>query len=200
MSHTKRGNRRLLGSTALVAVLVLMTMGFATPALAGAGTVTVNLLDSSNNGLAGGNVYYYNSGWQLLGTTDGSGTASGPVPKTTDIEIRYAGGRYKWVLVDPATNPTLTINTVQVTVKLQKCDGTPLVGTAKYYFNGFTSIGSTPATIELLPYSGLGPGQGNYDFRVEYNGRTSVIQTQDISVDPMVVFTTTKVSLFGSDV
>ena len=94
----------------------------------------------------------------------------------------------------------MTINTVEVTVKLQKCDGTPLVGNAKYYFGGETSIGSTPATIELLPYSGLGPGQGNYDFRVTYNGRTSPWKTQDISVDQVVVFTTTTVSLFGSNV
>jgi hypothetical protein len=167
------------------------------------GNLTVNLLKSDNiTGLSGGNVYYYKSGWQLLGTTNSSGTVSGnvPVTSTTDIEIRYIGGKYKWVNVDVTTNPTLTINTVPVTVKLETCDGVPLVGEAKYYFGGFTTIGSTPAMIELLPYSGLGPGQGNYDFRVEYDGRTSPIHTQDIAADPVIVFKTTKVTLFGSDV
>ena len=49
MSRTKKSSRgRLIGGTALVAVLVLMTMGFATPASAGSGTVTVNLLDDNN--------------------------------------------------------------------------------------------------------------------------------------------------------
>lgn len=169
-------------------------------AAAGSGTVTVNLLSSVNAGLGGGNVYYYDGGWQLLGTTGSDGSVSGTVPKTTDIEIRYAGGKYKWQGIDPSGNPTLTINTVEVTVKLETCDGTPLTGDALYYFGGFTSIGPTPATVELLPHSGIGPGQGNYDFRVNYDGRTSPIHTQDISVDPVVVFKTTKVSLSGSDV
>ncbi len=173
---------------------------FAAPAYAGSGTVTVNLQDSHNAGLSGGNVYYYQSGWQLLGTTDGAGQVSGSVPVTTDVEIRYAGGTYKWVLVDPTTNPIYTINTVAVTVKLQTCDGTPLVGQAKYSFGGEAVIGDTPATIELLPYSNLGPGQGNYDFKMTYEGRSSGWKTQDISVDRVVVFKTTKVYLFGSNV
>jgi len=178
---------------ALITGLVLSIVLGASAVSADSGTVTVNLLDSNNNGLAGGNVYYYQSGWQLLGTTDGSGTVSGTVPITTDIEIRYASGRYKWTGVDPSTNPTLTINTVLVTVELETCSGTPLIGEAKYYFGGWTTIGNTPATIELLPYSGLGPGQGSYDFQVKYEGRTSATIRQDISVNPIVVFKTTRV-------
>ena len=170
------------------------------PAWAGAGTLTVNLLDSSNGGLSGGSVYYYDGGWQLLGTTNGTGVASGSVPKTTDIEIRYAGGKYKWVNVDPSTSPPLTINTLAVTVKLETCDGAPLLGEAKYYFGGEAVIGNTPATIELLPYSGLGPGQGCYDFRMSYEGRTSPWQRQDVAADPVVVFKTTKVQLLGQNI
>jgi FlgD Ig-like domain len=163
------------------------------------GTVTVKLLDSNNSGLTGGDVYYYKSGWQLLGTTDGSGTVSGnvPVTSTTDIEIRYIGGKYKWVGVNVTTNPTLTISTVPVTVKLETCNSTPLVGEAKYYYGGWITFGggSTPATMELLPYSGLGPGVGSYDFQVKYGGRTSTTIRQDISVDPNIIFKTTKVDI-----
>ncbi|MCB9291577.1 MAG: thrombospondin type 3 repeat-containing protein [Lewinellaceae bacterium] len=183
--------------------LFVMVLGLGAGSLFAQGTVTVQLLASDNTtGLDGGNVYYYDGGWQLLGATgdNGPGIVTGNVPHTTDIEIRYIGGRYKWTSVDPGANPTLTINTVAVTVKLETCDGDPLVGEAQYYFGGFTSIGNTPASIELLPYSGLGQGQGNYDFRMEYDGRTSPIHTQDISVNPVVVFTTTRVSLSGPDV
>ncbi len=180
--------------------LFVMMLALGAGSLFAQGTVTVQLLASDNaTGLDGGNVYYYDGGWQLLGSTV-SGTIAGYVPKKTDIEIRYIGGRYKWTNVETSANPTLTINTVAVTVKLETCDGDPLVGEALYYFGGFTSIGNTPATIELLPFSGLGPGQGNYDFRMKYDGRTSPIHTQDISVDPVVVFTTTKVSLYGTNV
>ncbi|MBE0642908.1 MAG: T9SS type A sorting domain-containing protein [Bacteroidetes bacterium] len=180
-------------------LILFCVLALTAVATAGSGTVTVQLFDSGNNGLSGGNVFYYDGGWQSLGTTV-NGTVSGTVPKTTDIEIRYSGGRFKWILIDPATNPTLTINTILVTVKLQTCSGTPLVGDAKYYFGGFTSIGNTPATIELLPYSALGPGQGNYDFQVTYDGRTSPIHTQDIAVNPVIVLTTTKVDMFGQNV
>jgi hypothetical protein len=187
----------------ICALLILgFVLGYAAPiqAVPPTNTVTVQLLDSGDNGLAGGDVYYYQGGWQLLGTTDGSGTVSGSVPITTDIEIRYIGGKYKWTSVDPSTNPTLTINTVEVTIELETCDGDPLVGEAKYYFGGWQTIGDTPASIELLPYSGLGPDQGDYDFQVKFEGRTSATIRQDISDDPEVVFTTTKVTLFGSDV
>lgn len=197
-TRLRSGARRTLFCVLVISALAL----FATvqSAVAASGTVTVNLLDHNNGGLSGGVVQYYQGGWQNLGTTNASGAVSGTVPITTDIRINYAGGTFKWVNVDPSTNPTKTINTVEVTVKLQTCGGTPLVGNAQYYAGGPTSIGPTPATIELLPYSALGPGTGNYDFKVTYNGRTSPIKTQDIAVDPVVVFTTTKVSLLGSNV
>mgnify|MGYP000667840674 CR=1 FL=1 len=171
-------------------------------ALATGGNITVIFTDSKGNYIPGAEVYYYDSGWKLLGTTDGTGPMTWFLPKKTDVEIRPAsGGKYKWVGVDPTTNPTLSISTVPVTVKLVASDGvTPLVGEALYYKDGWQSIGNTPATIELLPYTGLGPGQGNYDFRVKYGGRTSPIYTQDIAVNPVVVFKTTKVILFGSNV
>jgi hypothetical protein len=55
-------------------------------------------------------------------------------------------------------------------------------------------LGNTPVTVDLLPYTGLGPGQGSYDFQVIYNGRTSATWRQDIAVDPLIVFRTTKVT------
>jgi hypothetical protein len=168
--------------------------------MAAEGNITVIFTDSKGNYIPGAEVYYYDSGWKLLGIT-GDGPTTMYLPKKTDVEIRPAsGGKYKWVGVDPTTNPTLSISTIPVTVKLETCRGTPLVGEVFYYKDGWRSIGNTPVTIELLPYTGLGPGQGNYDFRVKYGGRTSPIHTQDIAVNPVVVFKTTKVTLYGPNV
>ena len=89
------------GATHSVAFKDISVVGTLRP-----GAVTVNLLDSNGSGLIGGDVYYYwGGGWQLLGTTDGSGVVTGEVPGKTDVEIRYAGGKYKWSGVDPKTYP-----------------------------------------------------------------------------------------------
>jgi hypothetical protein len=178
-------------------------------AWASSGTVTVHFKDSQGNYLAGGVIQYYSSGWQTLGTTVAGSSFSGLVtlPGTstnTDIKIVYLSGSKATTnaSVNVTTNPVFYYNTVLVTVKLETCNGVALVGAPKYYLNGWTQFGggTTPATMELLPYSGLGPGQGNYDFVMDYDGRRSPIKTQDISVDPVVVFKTTKVTLFGSNV
>jgi len=177
----------------------------ASDAWAGSGTVTVHFKDSQGNYLAGGVIQYYKNGWQTLGTTVAGlpfsqlldlGTST-----NTDIKIIYLSGSKATTgnSVNVTTNPVFNYNTVLVIVKLETCTGGALVGAPKYYYGGWAQFGggATPATMELLPYSALGPGQGNYDFVVVYDGRTSPIKTQDISVDPVVVFTTTKVSLYG---
>lgn len=159
--------------------------------------IMVKLLDSHGGGLAGGNVVYWKNGQQTLGTTGADGTLTGMVPVTswTDVEIRYAGGRYKWTNVNANTAQPLCISTIEVTVRLVASDlVTPLVGDAIYYWSGWQPLGHTDATVELLPYSGLGPGQGSYDFQVKYGGRTSATIRQDVAVNPVVVFNTTQVT------
>lgn len=158
--------------------------------------VTVILTDSQGSGLAGGEVYYYQSGWQALDITDENGIAAGEVPKSpADIELRYAGGKYKWTNVNTTANPTLELSTVAVTVELRDSSGAPLLGEALYYWSGWKSLGQTPATVELLPYSGLsGSMQGGYDFQTKFGARTSATLRQDVAVSTVVTLVTTLIT------
>ena len=178
--------------------IFLLTGFLSVTAIAGTGTVTVKLHASDGfTGVANATVKYYKSGQQTLGTTDANGEWSGVISdianSTTFYVYPQSGGAKIWLNIDPATNPTLTVQMVAVTIDLKDCDGNALAGEAQYYKSGWQTIGNTPATIDLLPYTGLGPGQGNYDFKVKYNGRTSATNRQDISVDQTVDFTTTRV-------
>jgi len=178
--------------------LVVLVCVSSMQALAGVGTVTVKLLASDGiTGVPGATVKYYKGGEQTLGVTDANGEFSQlitDIPGTTTFYlIPTNGGRRIWLLVNPATNPTLVAQMVAVTIDLKTCSGTPLVGEALYYKDGWTSLGNTPVTVDLLPYTGLGPGQGNYDFRMKYDGRTSQTLRQDINADATVDFKTTKV-------
>ena len=147
--------------------------------------------------MPGATVKYYKGGEQTLGVTDVNGQFSqliSDIPGTTTFYLLPAnGGRRIWLNIDPATNPTLTAQMEAVTIDLKTCSGTPPVGEAKYYRNGWTSLGNTPVTVDLLPYTSLGPGQGSYDFQMKYDGRTSATMRQDISADATVDFTTTTV-------
>jgi hypothetical protein len=191
----------LLAGASLAAALFF---GGATSAFAGAGTVTVVLKASDGvTGVPGATVSYYKSGKQTLGVTDASGSFSAYIANVTTTTVYLdppSGGTRIWLLVDPATNPTLTAQMVAVTIELKTCAGAPLVGLAKYYRGGWQPIGNTPVTLDLLPYTGLGPGQGSYDFLVEFEGRSSATTRQDVSVNPNVVINTTKVTLYGGPI
>lgn len=170
-----------------------------TNALAGDGTVTVQLKASDGvTGVENAAVYYFKSGKQFAGYTDSNGDFSFYITGVTTTTIHLEpenGGRRIWLLVDPATNPVLTAQMVAVTIDLQTCEGSPLTGEAFYYRSGWTSLGNTPVVVDLLPYTGLGPGQGSYDFHVKYDGRTSATYREDVSVNSTVIFNTTKVDL-----
>lgn len=187
-------------------MLVVVLCMSAIQAMAGIGTVTVQLLASDGiTGVPGATVKYYKGGEQTLGVTDANGVFSQLITDiagtTTFYLLPANGGRRIWLSVDPATNPTLTAQMTAVTIDLKTCAGAPLTGEALYYRNGWTSLGNTPVTVDLLPFTGLGPGQGSYDFRMNYDGRTSQTLRQDISADATVDFTTTKVDFaFGGPI
>jgi hypothetical protein len=162
------------------------------------------LLDSNGNGLAGGVLKYYAgapiSGWVTVGTATGSdGTVSGSVPGTKrDFTMYYAGGSQKAVGVNITTNLILIFTTTPVTVKLVTCNGIPLGNdqfgqppTAYWYagsaLGGWLSIGTTPATKELL-------GNNTYGFRVRYGTRVNTVNTAIGTTPAEIVFKTTKVS------
>lgn len=166
--------------------------------LAGPGTVTVKLLASDGvTGVPGATVKYYKNGEQTLGTTDANGEFSqyiSDIANTTTFYLLPAnGGRRIWLGINPADNPTLIAQMTAVTFDLKTCAGEPLTGEALYYRNGWESLGNTPLTVDLLPFTGLGPGQGSYDFRMKYDGRTSQTLRQDISANASVNFTATTV-------
>jgi len=172
-----------------------------TQAFAGAGTVSFKLVASDGTtGVSGAAVQYFKSGQQLLGYTNDDGVFSieiNDIPGTTTFYIRPAnGGVRTWTNIDPASNPTLTAQMVAVTINLNSSTGTPLAGNALYFGpTGWTNIGSTPATIDLLPSTGLVSGQGAYDFRTSFEGRTSVTLRQDIASNSTVNFNTTLVHM-----
>ena len=183
-------SKRILWLTITTFAVLLLAMAYAAPASADGGTVTVELYNEADDtGLDGGDVYYYDGGWQFLGTTgdDGQGIVSGAVPKTTDIEIRYKSGKFKWSGVDPSSNPTLRTNTKVVTMKLLDSGDNELNGTAEFYSGGYIPFGggTTTTSMELLP--------GTYGFQVHYYGRNA--KTQDISTDPVVIFRTKQVTM-----
>ena len=185
-----------------LALALLLTLG-ASNILAQSYTVTVKLLDSNNNGLPDGEVKYYNGGWQLLGTTDGTGTVSGLVPKhpntnNRDFLMQYKAGRdYSQKAVDITTNPTLTYQTVPLTIKLETCDGTPLDGTAMQYIGGWQDLGPTPITVERLPNPST-----NYAIGMNFDNRKDLTTFNAVNpaTTPEVIFKTTKITFSNNTV
>jgi hypothetical protein len=159
--------------------------------------VTVNLLDSNNNGLSGGEVKYYASGWKDFGTTDGNGQVTKELlPLNYRFRMKYGGGT-AYQTQDVGTDPTVTFQTRLVTVTLKTCKGEGIAGgEVKYYASGWKDLGTTnesgQVTKELLPL--------RYRFRMKYGGAT-VYETQDVGTDAMVAFTTTEVTFqFGGTI
>jgi len=130
--------------------------------------VTMKLLDSGNNPLAGGAEYYAN-GWK----TFGSGTTTTTMellPLNYAFRVSYGGASMqKWQ--DVSVNPTVEFKTVLVTMKLRNSGNTAdLGGGAEYYSDTYHKFGSgtTETTMELLPL--------NYAFRVSYARARSFIR------------------------
>jgi hypothetical protein len=152
--------------------------------------VTVELLDSNNNGLSGGAVKYYASGWKTFGTTDGTGKATKELlPLSYKFSMEYLGGT-AYQTQDVSADPTVTFQTHLVTVKLLDSSGNtgslPEEGTVKYYASGWKTFGTTSGGVvskELLPLS--------YKFSMKYGGATNY-QTTNTS---LVEFQTTLVTV-----
>ncbi len=156
--------------------------------------VSVQLLDSDGNGLAGAVVTYYNNGWQTLGTTgaDGCVYGTGLAPGAYLFAISYLNVR-QCLAQTISANSVVTFRTTNVTVELQNSQGQPLdSGTVEVYSGGWHALGNTSGgqvQCELLP--------GAYLFGMTYLN-TWVSAVQDIGADATVVFQTAQVhSLSG---
>ena len=152
--------------------------------------VTVQLLDSTNKGLAGGVVQYYSGGWQTFGTTAGvDGKVDKDLPDGTyTFQVSYAGASMQ-KSQNVASDPVVVFQTKLVTMKLLDSAGTTeLSGGAQYYANGWKTFGNgtTTTTMEMLPLT--------YTFQVSYAG-ASMQKSQNVASDPVVIFQATKVTL-----
>jgi hypothetical protein len=145
---------------------------------------TITLLNSLGEGLAGGTVKYYASGWQTVeGETDNQGEIFVSLPEDMDPtswKMYYAGASQQ------KNNPAkpIVFQTVNVSMELLSSNLEVLESeNAKYYAGGWKifGTGNTPANMELLP--------NNYPFKVYYKGGSKQL-SQDVSVDPIVTFET----------
>ncbi|MEA1875415.1 MAG: T9SS type A sorting domain-containing protein, partial [Bacteroidota bacterium] len=152
--------------------------------------MTVHLLDSDGNGLEGGYVQFYASGWKDLGTTGTNGQTDqiDLLPGAYAFKMIYGGFSQQISQVDiNATNP-LVFTTINTQARLEKPTGDPISnGIAQYYASGWKNLGVTGADgntpgLELLP--------GTYAFKMSYAGYTEQKSNINIAENNQVVFQT----------
>ena len=201
---------------ALFLIAILVGCGFATQdsatgvqKLTGSGgadpTVTIELKDSSGNPLSGVGAQYKGGPvspgtWFSFGTTAADGKCSKDLVSgytySFKVEYNMTTGQQDGVYV--GTDPvTVSFQTTSITVELKTCAGTGLSGGAVKYRGSVSSgtwftFGTTGAdgkvSKEMFP--------GNWWFQVFYNNTASQAKQQDVGANPLVTFTTTKVTLY----
>ncbi len=148
------------------------------------------LLGSGGQPVEGGKAQYYDGAWRDLGMTGADGTCFGMLAGNKAKSLSFSmtlGGTTAKQTQDLSESSFITFNSVGVVVQLLSSTGEPLDGAAQYYAGGWKTIpGRTPAALELMP--------GTYSFGVGYKG-ASIQKSQDISLDPVVVFQTVPVTV-----
>jgi hypothetical protein len=167
-------------------------------------TVTIELKDSSGNPLSGGQAQYKGGPvspgtWFTFGTTGSDGKCSKDLTGgyTYSFKVEYSmttDQQDVYVGTDPVT---VSFQTSSITVELKTCTGTGLSGGAVKYRGSVSSgtwftFGTTgtdgKVSKEMFP--------GNWWFQVFYNNTGSAEKQQDVGANPLVTFTTTKVTLY----
>ena len=151
--------------------------------------VTIKLKNHDGTSeLTANNPQYYTGTWLNFDSATTT-TTKELLPNNYAFGLTYANARIeKWQ--DVSVDPIVEFQTIEVTMKvLASDDVTELAGqNAQYYVGSWYAFGSgtTTTKMELLPK--------NYAFIVSYNG-ASQQKWQDVSINPLVVFHTTKVTL-----
>jgi hypothetical protein len=127
---------------------------------------------------------YYAGGWKSFGSTLGGSVHHELLPATYPVRISWAGATVqKSQNID--ADPVVIFATRDVTVALLDSSGNPLdTGVADYYAGGWKAFGTTAGGSvhrQLLP--------GSYPVRISFGG-AAVQKSQDVGVDPLVVFQT----------
>lgn len=180
------------------------TSGSTTPMTA-SGQVTVRVLTSKGEPIQGAGVCFYKPGysWRCWPQkTDSKGEITGTLPQTGTWSVKVTVGNTSSSQdVYISTEPTIiTFRTSQITIKLETWSGAPLAGGKVYckanvspgtWFKIGETGGDGTVIVEMFP--------GNWDFKVEYN-QTVGEKKQDVAQNPVVVFKTTKVTLYHDGV
>lgn len=147
--------------------------------------VTVVLVDSTGAGLAGAVVSYYQGSWQPFGVTGSDGQARLALPAGSySFRVEFGGGSVQKTQYT-GTNPIVSFQTVNVTVRLRDSAGSPLdTGTADYYAGSWRAFGVTSggeARREMLPTT--------YSFAMTYlGGRVQL--AHNVALSAVVTFQT----------
>lgn len=156
-------------------------------------SVVVELQDSSGSLLGGGEVRYYAGGWREFGAASGGQAVRELLPNSYAFEMTYAYGKCQ-KKQDVQADPLVVFQTQNVRVQLKDSQGISLdTGTVRYYAGGWREFGTTSggeAGKELLP--------GSYAFEMAFEG-ASVQKSQDIGLQPIVVFNTVLVYVHLKD-
>jgi len=153
--------------------------------------VSVKLQNSNGIPLSDGNASVHSGGWKVFGITDLNGKVTKELlPRTYTFKIIYDGAGVS-LRQDVSVNSTIVFSTIKVTVMLQDSADLPLFGgNVSYHSGGWKHFGFTDVNGsvcgELL--------SSKYTFRMGYLD-AFVSLRQDLSVDPIVVFSTTKVTV-----
>ncbi len=151
--------------------------------------VVVRLQDSAGAPLDTGAAEYYAAGWKTFGSTSGGAVHRELLPGSYPFAVTFGGARVQKTQ-DVGAAPEVVFATRDVTARLEDSTGAALdTGSVDYYAGGWRAFGTTSGGAvhrELLPAS--------YPMAMTYAG-ARLQKTQDVGVDPLVVFQTRDVAV-----
>ncbi|MFN8508335.1 MAG: hypothetical protein U0547_12335 [Dehalococcoidia bacterium] len=152
--------------------------------------ITIELRNHSGDLIDTGTPSYYAGSWRTLPVTDGGRTSVEMLPGSYSFAMVYNGTRLQLNAMDIAANPTVTFQTVLVTVELRDQAGNLVAGTGapSYYAGSWRPISDTVgglSAVEMLP--------GTYSFAMVYLGTRQQADARTIAPNSVVIFSTSRV-------